>query len=120
VLVVDDNLDSALMLTVLLREMGHTVAYAIDAQGALLEARRFVPEVVFLDLLLPDVDGAELARRLRREPGLGAVRIYALTGSSRDEDHEEALAAGCDSFLVKPVDPAFLDSLLGAGPARVR
>lgn len=110
---VDDNLDAAQTLVVLLRDMGHRVEFAINARAALEAARRALPEIVFLDLVLPDMDGCELARQLKREPGLEALRIFAVTGHGRDEDRQRSLDAGCDAHLLKPVDPAFLASLLG-------
>lgn len=116
VLVVDDNVDAVEALVVLLREMGHDVEFALNGQLALDMARRFRPEFVFVDLAMPGVDGCEVARRLGREPGLEGVRIFALTGSAqRDEDRRSSREAGCELHLLKPVDPAFLASLLGQG-----
>ncbi|MDQ5847927.1 MAG: response regulator [Pseudomonadota bacterium] len=113
ILVVDDNLDVAQIMVVLMRGMGHRVEYAINARAALLEARRLIPDFIFLDLNLPDMDGCELARQLKLEPALHATRIFAVTGSGRAEDRQRSLEAGCDDHLLKPVDPAFLESLLG-------
>jgi CheY-like chemotaxis protein len=113
ILVVDDNLDVAQIMVVLMRDMGHAVEYAINARAALIEARRLIPDFIFLDLNLPDMDGCELARQLKLEPALRATRIFAVTGSGSDEHRQRSLEAGCDDHLLKPVDPAFLESLLG-------
>ena len=112
VLVVDDNLDSAETLRYILRDMGHEVEFAINGYGAMEAARRFRPDLVFLDLGLPDLDGCELAIRIRRERGDG-VRIIALTGNVSETMRDNARASGCDDFLAKPLDPRYLESLLG-------
>lgn len=114
VLVVDDNVDQARMLALLLNEMGHETEFALSGRSALDVARRFRPDVVVLDLALPDMDGALVCRELRTEPGFDRVRILVVTGSAREGDRERALESGCDQFLQKPVDPRFLESLLGA------
>lgn len=116
ILVVDDNLDSVQSMAFLLRDMQHEVEFAINARAALEVVRRLRPDYVFLDLGLPDMDGAELARRLRAEPGAEGARFFALTGSGREQDRERALAAGCDQYLVKPLDPQFLESVLKPRP----
>jgi CheY-like chemotaxis protein len=115
VLVVDDNEDTVETMTLLLRGIGHEVLSAQNGIHALDMARQFRPDIVFLDLGLPGRDGCEVARQLRREPGLEAVRILAVTGSSRDEDRERFQQAGCDGYLLKPLDPVFLDTLLRPG-----
>jgi CheY-like chemotaxis protein len=114
VLVVDDNLDHVQTLAVLLKDMGHYTEFSLSAQAALHAARRFRPDVVILDLGLPDMDGAILCRQLRQEQGLPYMRILVVTGSAREGDRERAFEAGCDQFLNKPMDPRFLDSLLGS------
>ena len=113
VLVVDDNTDAANSIAFLLREAGHVVEIAHDGVKALQAARSLRPEFVFLDLGLPGMDGFEVARALRREPSLQAVRIIAVTGYGSETDRRRAEEAGIDQHLVKPADPAFLESLLG-------
>src|SRR5204862_2592810 len=90
VLVVDDNLDHVHSIAMLLRSRGHQVDYAINGIVALHLAQRFKPQVVLLDLGLPDTHGAELARQLRRDPELKKIRIVAITGRTSDEDHRRA------------------------------
>ena len=113
VLVIDDNLDQVHTLAFLLKDMGHQTEFAVNGNSALEAARRFRPNVVLLDLGLPDMDGSELCRRLRAEPGLEQVRIVVITGSTHSDAHRRVVDAGCEELLVKPVDPAFLESLLG-------
>jgi CheY-like chemotaxis protein len=113
ILVVDDNVDAATTVAELLKLSGHEVRLAHDGAWAIRSAQAFRPEFVFLDLALPGVDGFEVARALRREPGLESMRIIALTGSSHADLRDRAFEAGCDQYIVKPMDPAFLESLLG-------
>ena len=109
ILVVDDNIDHVHSLVLLLRDMGHTVDYAINGIVALDVAKRYRPEVVLLDLGLPDGHGSNVARELRRDPQLREVRIVALTGRTDPADHQLAVAAGCDAVLMKPVGPGVLE-----------
>jgi CheY-like chemotaxis protein len=110
---VDDNVDAAVAVAELLRLAGHEVRIAHDGTHAIQSARAFRPEFIFLDLGLPGLDGYEVAKTLKREPGLERTRIIALTGAGQAESRERALEAGCDQYIIKPVEPAFLDSLLG-------
>ena len=113
VLVVDDNLDHVQTLAVLLKGMGHQTEFAITGNAAISMARRFRPEVVLLDLGLPDMDGTSVCRQLRQEAG-EQVRILVVTGSAREGDRERVIEAGGDQFLQKPLEPRFLESLLGS------
>jgi DNA-binding response OmpR family regulator len=112
VLIVDDNRDQADSLAALCRVLGHEVQVAYDGESALQSARRSHPGIVFLVITLPGMDGYDVASRLRAELG-STVRLVAVSGRGRDEDRERALGAGFDHFLLKPLDPAFLESLLG-------
>jgi CheY-like chemotaxis protein len=114
ILLVDDNREATSALVPLLQNMGHQVESAANARAALEAARRMLPDFVFVDLALPDMDGCELARQLKREPGLSGVRIFALTGHGDEESRRRSADAGCDAHLLKPVDTKFLQSLLGS------
>jgi PAS domain S-box-containing protein len=103
VLVVDDNQDAADALVEALGEKGHATAVAYDGPSALEAAMRVRPELAFLDIGLPVMDGYELARRLRDLFG-PAIKLVALTGYGQDKDRAAACAAGFDEHLVKPVD----------------
>lgn len=113
ILVVDDNPDSANTVAFLLKLSGHDVHIAHDGPSAIASARRIRPDFLFLDLGLPGLDGFEVARLLRSEPGFDGMRIIAVTGSGHDPDRDRSREVGIDHYLVKPVDPRFIDSLLG-------
>lgn len=112
ILVVDDNLDSAESLALLLGLQGCEVRTASDGPAAIETALSFQPEVVFLDIGLPGMDGYEVARKMRAEPGLDGILLIAMTGYGREEDIREALEAGFDRHLVKPMDFAEIEALL--------
>jgi CheY-like chemotaxis protein len=112
VLVVDDDVDGAASLALLLRQMGHEVSVAHDGAAALNAAARVRPDIVILDIAMPGMSSYEVAARLRQRLG-AAVLIVALSGFGRDEDRAKALESGFDQHLLKPVDPTFLKSLLG-------
>jgi signal transduction histidine kinase/PAS domain-containing protein len=111
-LVVDDNADAAQMLAMYLRALGHDVLVEHGPHRALERARIESPHVCLLDIGLPDMDGNELARRLRAQPETSRAVLIAVTGYGQDQDRENALAAGFDHHLVKPVDTAKLTALI--------
>ena len=113
ILVVDDNLDAAVSLSRLIALLGHDVNVARDGNAALFIARSVRPDIVVLDIGLPGSDGFQVAEALRREPGLAALKIIAVTGRGEQEDRERSQEAGIDYYLLKPVDVPFLESLLG-------
>ena len=117
ILIVDDNVDGAETLALLLRMQGNDVRTVHDGEAALRAAQTFRPEVVFLDIGLPGMDGYEVARALRAMPELAGVRLAALTGYGKDEDRYRAREAGFDVHLVKPVDPERLEQILAGEPA---
>ncbi|MEP6592955.1 MAG: ATP-binding protein, partial [Acidobacteriota bacterium] len=104
VLVVDDNEDGAEMLAAVLAARGHDTRVAHDGPEALRIAGSFRPEVAFLDIGLPVMDGYELAARLRDLPELGGIRLIAVTGYGQESDRQRTRAAGFEHHLVKPVD----------------
>jgi CheY-like chemotaxis protein len=118
VLVVDDNADAAQMLAALLEVQGHAVSVEYDARGALDRARSEHPDVLLLDIGLPDMDGYELARRLRAQPESAGATLVALTGYGQNQDREEAQQAGFDHYLVKPADLNEVNEVLARAEAR--
>ncbi len=116
ILVVDDNEDAALMMKMLLEEAGHAVMVELDAHDALARAKLAVPDAAVLDIGLPDMDGNELARRLRDARETGHIKLIAVTGYGQEHDRRQSLAAGFDYHLVKPVDVDKLLALLEDAP----
>ena len=114
ILVVDDNLDAAHTLNLFLRASGHEVEIAYCAADAIEIAKVFAPQVCLLDIGLPDMDGNELARRLRRLPQTSGAVLVAATGYGRQQDRDAASAAGFDHYMVKPVNTVQLGELLAA------
>ncbi len=114
IVVVDDNLDAAEMLARSLELLGHQTWVAHDGAAGLALLREVCPDVALVDLGLPIMDGYELAEHIRREPALAALRLFALTGYSGDQERQRTRAAGFHEHLVKPVTLDRLDSLLRA------
>ena len=113
ILVVDDNVDAASMLSMLLEAGGHAVMTEYGSHAALERARAEAPQVCILDIGLPEMDGNELAQRLRALPQTAGAMLIAVTGYGQDSDRGQSLAAGFDHHLVKPVDTRKLAALLG-------
>ncbi|HEX6903124.1 MAG TPA: ATP-binding protein [Thermoanaerobaculia bacterium] len=112
VLVVEDNPDSAEMMSFLLQLRGHEVRTAHDGHQALEEARIFEPQAVLCDIGLPGMNGYEVAERLRQHPAFERTPLIALTGYGQEEARRRAQEAGFDHHLVKPVEPDALEALL--------
>ena len=112
VLVVDDNKDGALVLVRLLRSCGHKATLAHDGPTALVEAIANPPDVVFLDIGLPGMDGFEVARRLRELDGPNRAFLVALTGYGQEDYMRRSHEAGFDHHMVKPADPESMIELL--------
>jgi len=110
--VVDDNIDAAETLGLLLAAHGHEVVIEHQPLRALARARSVVPDVCLLDIGLPGMDGRELARRLRAQPETAGAVLIAVTGYGQQQDRDEAFAAGLQHHLVKPVDFDELATLL--------
>jgi CheY-like chemotaxis protein len=118
VLVVDDNADAAKTLAALLTRLGHKVEIAYEGLLAIAVARRMRPDVIFLDIALPGLDGFEVAKEIRSDSSFDKTLIVAITGLATDEDRRRSHEAGIDVYLVKPVDVRFIESFVG--DARVK
>jgi PAS domain S-box-containing protein len=112
ILVVDDNADAAQMLALYLGGLGHHVFIESSSKRALACAKLEKPDVCILDIGLPEMDGNELAHRLRMEQETAQALLIAITGYGQEQDRHKAFAAGFDQHLVKPVDAGMLGKLL--------
>jgi CheY-like chemotaxis protein len=114
ILVVDDNVDAAESLADLLQLHGHEVR-VVHSGGAALEAvGSFLPQIIFLDIAMPQMDGYEVARQLRQRPDLDHPVIVAVTGFGRDADRQRAREAGFDEHATKPLAPDVLARLVNS------
>ena len=112
VLIVEDNLDAAEMLKLAVSHLGHVTGLAHDGAAAITAATQFRPDVIFLDIGLPIMNGYAVARTLRGMPEFNHVHIAAVTGWGQEEDRQKAREAGCDSHFTKPLAPTMLEDLL--------
>jgi PAS domain S-box-containing protein len=112
ILIVDDNVDAATMLAMLLEASGHQVLVEHRPQGALERVKTVAPDVCLLDIGLPDMDGNELARHLRKQPNTANAVLMAVTGYGQESDRKRTQEAGFDHHLIKPVDTKKLASIL--------
>jgi DNA-binding response OmpR family regulator len=113
ILIVEDEASLVSTLSYNFRKNGFNVVTATDGFEGLQAARRENPDAIVLDLMLPKMDGYEVARRLRASPGTRAA-LVALTGWGQDEDRRRVREAGFDHHLVKPADFATLQSLISS------
>ncbi len=118
VLVVDDNPDCADSMAELLRLRGFDTDIARDGAAAVARFRHYRPDIVLLDIGLPDMDGYAVARRIRELPDGGYATLIAVTGYGQAKDRSNSQAAGFDQHMVKPVDFAKLFGLIKAEPRR--
>jgi CheY-like chemotaxis protein len=114
ILVVEDNDDARVMLAAMLELEGHVVQAVADGLTAVECAGTWAPEIAIVDIGLPDIDGYEVARRLRAAHVHPGLRLVALSGYGQSDDERRAHEAGFDLHLTKPVDPAFLRDVLVA------
>ncbi len=122
ILVVDDDADARRIARTMLEAAGRRVFEARDGRECVEMARQEQPDVIVLDLVLPDVDGWEAARALKNDPATASIPILGFTAISFDILQERALQAGCDLVLTKPVMPRHLlreiDALYAEGEQR--
>jgi CheY-like chemotaxis protein len=120
ILIVDDNNDFAASLSVILEGLGNEVRVANDGEAGLEEAQRFIPDIAFLDIGMPRINGYDLATRLRKLPVLAHSVLVAVTGWGQGKDRQQAQAAGFDHHLVKPVESDKIVALLSLAPRGTR
>ena len=115
ILLVEDDPTDSKLLSAVLKSSGHRVLEKASAEQAVEEIKARKPEMILLDLKLPGMDGLALARRLKQDPDTQHIPIVAITAAPEKFRKEEALAAGCDAYIVKPVDTRKLhEQIVGA------
>ncbi|MBA3568782.1 MAG: response regulator [Pyrinomonadaceae bacterium] len=112
VLLVEDTEDNRMMMRRLLELSGYEVSEAINGVEAVRAAENETPNVILMDLSLPVVDGLSATRRIRQLPDLARVPIIAVSAHDTADFHAEALAAGCDAYITKPIDYSELEDLI--------
>lgn len=112
VLIIEDLRDSAEMMAMLVSTLGHHAKYVTDPLQAIAVAREFQPDVIFVDISMPGLNGWQVARLLRQEPGFGDTQIYALTARYGDEASAVSSASGFDQHFIKPIAVDRLEALL--------
>jgi signal transduction histidine kinase len=117
VLVADDNVDAAATLAMLLQTLGYAVREVHDGEAAVAAASEFKPQLAFLDIGMPGLNGYQACKQIRALPGGAAMRLVAVTGWGQQDDRNAAREAGFDTHLVKPVEPGELAAVLGSVPA---
>jgi two-component system cell cycle response regulator len=122
VLIVEDNADSLQLMSYLLRAFGHLVVTAGDGAEGLEIACREAPDLIVCDVLVPKLDGYEVARQLKAHPTLARVPLVAVTALAMDGDRDRVLAAGFDGYIAKPIVPRTfvgqVEAFLGLQPGR--
>jgi CheY-like chemotaxis protein len=117
VLIVEDNERNMRLMRLLLRPLGYTLLEATDGKEALATLEEQTPDIILVDIQLPDVDGLEITRRLRQNPRFTKTPIVALTAYAMPGDREMFLRAGCTGYVAKPIDtrafPEIIASYLG-------
>ena len=109
---VDDNVDAAATLSALLESAYHEIRIAHSGQDALAAVDAFKPDIVFLDIGMPDMNGFEVAQHIRGNPQAGNPVLVALTGWGGDRDRQRSKKAGFDEHLTKPADLALIEDML--------
>ena len=105
VLLVEDDTDNQVIYSLILNHHGYAVLQAWDGESGVRMAREHLPDLILMDLTMPRIDGLQATRMLKADPATAAIPIIALTAHGGREDQVAAEAAGCVSFLAKPVEP---------------
>jgi two-component system cell cycle response regulator DivK len=103
ILYIEDNPDNKTLVQRALESKGYTLVWAAKGEEGLVQAAAIRPHVILLDINLPDIDGYEVARRLKLDPELQSIPIIAITANALKGDAEKALTAGCDVYMSKPI-----------------
>ncbi|MBP8296140.1 MAG: response regulator [Burkholderiales bacterium] len=119
ILIIEDNPANMKLASLLLRNAGHTVLSADDAEAGLTLARSALPDLILMDIQLPGMDGLAATTLLKQDPATRAIPVIALTAMAMKQDREKSLDAGCDAYIAKPLRYqelyAAIDALLVVG-----
>ena len=110
ILYIEDNADNRLLVKRVLEAEGYKLLEAANAQDGLLQVMAQKPDLILMDINLPEVDGYTTTARIKAMPGLAAIKVIAVTANVMKGDREKTLAAGCDGYITKPID---VDTLPG-------
>lgn len=102
VLIVDNDYDNLLLASCIVESIGMSYVVADDSKKCLQLIEELLPEIVLLDIVMPEINGLEITRIVKQMPKLSAIPIIAITGLTRPEDIKKILEAGCDDYLTKP------------------
>lgn len=114
ILVVEDTPQNLRLFRAVLQLEGAVVLEAVDAQTGIALAQSEQPDVILMDIQMPGMDGLEATRRLRADPQTQRIPIIAVTASVMDADRHQTVAAGCDGYIPKPIDPALFGAQIAA------
>ena len=103
ILIVEDNRANMKLASLLVRNAGHTVLCAVDAESGLTLARTERPDLILMDIQLPGMDGLAATALLKRDPATAAIPVIALTAMAMKDDQEKTKVAGCDAYIAKPL-----------------
>ena len=121
ILLIEDNEQNRYLATFLLEKSGYQVISAPDGQEGIAAAKKFLPDLILLDIQLPQMDGHAVARALRKIQSLDNTPIVAVTSYAMVGDREKCLAAGCNGYVEKPINPetfvAEIESFFKSSPA---
>lgn len=122
ILVIEDNAANMKLATLLLENVGHSVLCAFDAETGLALARAELPDLILMDVQLPDMDGLAATALLKQDSATAGIPVIALTAMAMKEDQEKTRAAGCDAYITKPLRYrelfAAIDALLIRGVSK--
>lgn len=122
ILIVEDNVANMKLATMLLRNLGHEVLGAVDAESGMMLARSELPALILMDVQLPGIDGLTATALLKRDPTTAGIPVIALTAMAMQSDREKSRVAGCDAYIAKPLRYqelyAAIEKLLPAGQVR--
>ena len=114
ILIVDDNPGNMALASFLLESEGYIIRTADSAEAAIEILQSYAPRLILMDLQMPGIDGYELTRRLKADPGTRAITVVAVTAYAMKGDEQKARAAGCDAYVTKPIDTRALPRLIAS------